>query len=411
MKILHLAIIAVPVLLMIFSQVAFGFTIHDLNYENSPYDNKTMPLVGEPMKLFYQVVNNTPQNHGYNVTISIKILDDNKQVYYTVKHYDVKSNDYEDIIWNFTPNATGLYSVVATENSTKSVNYVFAVTKDGSFRDAAKKDPTILDNKSPLEQFRLGIDPKEIKCKDSYFLALKPSSLPVCVSLETLKELKQRNLVIPGDIDYEKIGLVESEDQFKKMLDEKNIEYSPDKFLLIIGMSLESLPPTTDYCGYVQDKNDIEHWFSSSYHYDNLSEPILFDKNPSPCQPNTISCFCSLQTKLAEMNPQLSYFTKYEEETTGTAVSNYLDETRIANVSNQFIVGKYNLESSSADIHYCGKFTGGAGLRDFEGYIKNDKVVAFSLATEKSSLCAISDDAKTFTFNESSIVPDTVGGK
>ncbi|HKU33356.1 MAG TPA: hypothetical protein VJR22_05880 [Candidatus Nitrosotalea sp.] len=412
MKKIHLAIIAAfPVLLMTFSQAAFGFAIHDLDYENSPYDNKTMPVVDAPMRLDYQVVNNTPQSHGYNVTISIRYVDNGTQVYRTIHHYDIKSNNFEDIIWNFTPNATGLYVVVATENSTKTVNYVFAVTKDGSFRKEAKKDPAILDNKSPLEQFRLGIDPKEIKCKDGYFLSLKPSSLPVCSSLETLKELRQRNLVIADAIDYDKIGYVESEDQFKKMLAEKNIEYSSDKFLLITGMSLLTLPPTTDYCGYVQDKIDIEHWFSSSYHYDNLTSAILYDKNPSPCQPNTMSCFCSLQTKLAERNPELSYFTKHEEEITGTVVSNYLDGTKIANVSNQFIVGKYNLESSSADIHYCGRFTGGVGLKDFEGYIKNDKVVAFSLASEKSKLCAISDDAKTFTFNKSSIVPDTVGGK
>ncbi|MDE1763789.1 MAG: hypothetical protein KGH88_06055 [Thaumarchaeota archaeon] len=412
MKTIHLAIIAAfPVLLMTLSQTAFGFAIHDLNYENSPYDNKMMPIAGEPMKLFYQVVNNTPQSHGYNVTISIRYLYDSTQVYHTMYHYDIKSNNFEDIIWNFTPNATGLYSIVATENSTETANYVFAVTKDGGFREAAKKDPAILDNKSPLEQFRLGMDPKEIKCKDGYFLALRQSGLPVCVSLETLKELRQRNIVTPDDIDYDKIGYVESENQFKKMLAEKSIEYSSDKFLLITGMSLLSLPPTTDYCGYVKDKNEIEHWFSSSYHYDNLSSSILFDKNPNQCQPNTMSCFCSLQTRLAEMNPKLAYFTKDEEEITGTAVSNYLNETRIANVSNQFIVGKYNLESSSADIHYCGRFTGGAGLKDFEGYIKNDKVVAFSLAAEKSKLCTISDNARTFTFNKSSIVPDTVGGK
>ncbi|MGI0066447.1 MAG: hypothetical protein ACREAT_06800, partial [Nitrosotalea sp.] len=157
----------------------------------------------------------------------------------------------------------------------------------------------------------------------------------------------------------------------------------------------------------VQDNNKESHWFSSSYHYDNLTSSKLLDKNPDPCQPSTRSCFCSLQTKLAEKNPVISYFTKSEEESVGNAISKYLDDTKIANVSNQFIVGKYNLESDSADIHYCGKFTDGVGLKDFEGYIKNGKVADFSLATEKAKLCAISNDTQTFTFDKSSIVPDS----
>ena len=400
-----------PILLSVIFTPAFGFMIHDLNYEDSPYDNKKMPIVGEPMRLFYQVVNYTLQSQNYSVTISITNLDEAKQVYHTTHVYKIKSNEFEDIIWEFTPDTEGLYLVDASESSGKSVEYVFAVTKDDDFRQAVRTNPSLLDDKSPRQQFRLGIDPKEIKCKEDLFLALKQSSLPVCVSLETLKELRQRNLVIPDVIDYDRIGYVTSENQFKKMLSEKNIQYAPDDFILITGMSLLSLPPTTDYCGYVQDDNQNEHWFSSSYHYDKLGNSKLFDKNPNPCQPNTMSCFCSLQTKLAETNAKLSYFTKSEEASVGRLVSQYLNETKIANVSNQFIVGKYNLQSNDDDIHYCGKFTGGVGLKDFEGYIKGGKVVDFSLATEKPKLCAISDVTRTFTFDKSSIVPDSFDGQ
>lgn len=413
MKTLHLSIIVgfATGLFILGNAFAFGFTVHDLNYENSQYNNRTMPIVGNPMRLFYQVVNYTPQSQGYDVTISITNLDEVRQVYHTTHNYRINSNEFEDIIWNFTPETVGLYSVDVIENSGKDAKYIFAVTKDDYFRQMSKTNSTMLDHKSPMLQFRMGIDPKEIKCREDLYLALRPTSLPVCVSLETLKVMKQRNLVIPEAIDYDRIGYVTSENQFKKMLDKKNIEYTPDNFLLITGFSLTSLPPTTDYCGYVQDNNQEYHWFSSSYHYDNLTSSKLFDHNPNPCQPNTMSCFCSLQTKLAEKNPQISYFTKSEEESVGKTISKYLNETKIANVSNQFIVGKYNLESNTADIHYCGAFTWGAGLKDFEGYIKNGKVVEFSLATEKSNLCAISNNGQMFTFDKSSIVPDSFGGK
>ena len=60
------------ILVVLFStESAFGFKIHDLNYEDSPYDNKKMPIVGQPMRLFYQVVNYSPQSQGYDVAISM----------------------------------------------------------------------------------------------------------------------------------------------------------------------------------------------------------------------------------------------------------------------------------------------------------------------------------------------------
>ena len=400
------------IMLVLFgTESAFGFTIHDLDYENSPYDNKKMPIVGQPMRLFYQVVNYSPQSQSNNVTISITNLDEDKQVFHTNHQYKIGSNEFEDLIWNFTPESQGLYFVMAIESSGKIANYVFAVTKDDDFRQKAKANPEVLDDKSPRKQFRMGIDPKEITCKENLYLALKPSSLPVCVRLETLKDMRKREFVIQENIDYDKIGFVTSENQFKKMLSEKNIEYTSENFLFIEGMSLTSLPPISDYCGYVQDNNKGHHWFSTTYHYDVLSNSKISDQTPSPCQPSTMSCFCFLQTNLAEKNPKMSYFTKSEEVSVGKAISKYLNGTKIANVSNQFIVGKYNLESDQAEIHYCGKFTGGGGLRDFEGYIKNGTIVDFSLAAERPKLCAVSNDATTFTFAKSSIEPDSFYGQ
>lgn len=47
-----------------------------------------------------------------------------------------------------------------------------------------------------------------------------------------------------------------------------------------------------------------------------------------------------------------------------------------------------------------------AGLKDFQGYIKNGHVTDFSLEVEQQKLCAINDNARIFTFDKSSIVPD-----
>ena len=209
-----------------------------------------------------------------------------------------------------------------------------------------------------------------------------------------------------GQIDYGKIGHMVSENKFKKMLDEKNIRYDSNDFILIDGITLTSYPPISGYCGYVIDTNNEDYWFSSTFHKDTITDYVIFEQNPEPCKPSTHSCFCSLQYNLAEKNLELSYFTTAEEETVGKLISNYLNHTKISNVSNQFVVGKYNLESESADIHYCGAFTWGVAIKHFEGYIKNGNVMDFGLASEKPKLCTINDNAKMFTFDKSSLVQD-----
>lgn len=206
-----------------------------------------------------------------------------------------------------------------------------------------------------------------------------------------------------GQIDYEKIGHVVSENQFKKILDDMNISYAQNNLMMQDGMSILTLPPITDYCGYVKDNNTQEHWFSSSYYNDTLQNYKIYAVNPEPCKPGPpFACFCMLQTHIAENNlKKLSYFTTSEENTIGNTLSKYFDDGKVVNVSNEFVVGKYNLNIDPSMIHYCGKFTWGASLTYFEGYVKNSTVADFTLASEKQKLCAITSDAKLFSFNES----------
>lgn len=204
-----------------------------------------------------------------------------------------------------------------------------------------------------------------------------------------------------GQIDYDKIGYLVSENQFENMLKARNIQYEKSNWLLIEGPSALSYPPITGYCGYVKGNNNEERWFSSGFHYDTLTSSKISNSNPDSCTPGVSSCFCTLQTYLAENNThELTYFTASQEDAVGNTLSKYLGKGNVVNVSNEFVVGKYNLDTTDPYlVHYCGKFTWGAQLQYFEGYIRNSNVLDFSLATEKQKLCAINSDAKLFSFD------------
>src|SRR3989338_708256 len=394
-----------------FMPLAFAYQIHDIDYENSSYENKKTPSLGKPVQLIYQVVNNTPKTQNYDVTVSITNLDEKKQVYFKQYQYEIQSEKAEDILWKFTPETEGLYLVEATEHPLKYTKYVFAVPKNDDFKKIHKTNITLLEDTSPRQQFRMGIDPKEILCKEGFYLALKTSNLPVCLTLETLVKLRHANFVVAEVIDYDKIGYTRSENQFKKILAEKNIEYVSDSFRLISGFSQLSLPPTTEYCGYVQDETKEDYWFSSTYHWDALTNTETYNENPMPCEPNNYSCFCSLQTLLAEENlEKLSYFDKAQESNVGKIFTDYLNEGgKITNVPNSFVIGKYNFEIPDI-TSFCGQFQGKLYWY-FLGHIKDSKIISWGLETDKPKLCAINENTQKFTFNESAIVKDSFMGQ
>lgn len=393
------------------SNQAFGFMIHDLDYENSPYESKKMPSLGKPVQLFYPVTNYAPQDQSHDVLVSITHLDEKIQTYNATYHYEVKSDQSEDLIWSFTPETVGLYLVKVMDNS-KIFKYVFAVPPDDNIKQEYKKSPALLKDRTPLYQFRIGIDPKNIQCKDNLYLALKQSGLPLCVSLDTLVELRQRDFVISEVINYEKIGHVLSEEQFKKMLNEKHINYSQDSFLLIEGMMLPMGIPAVDYCGYALDENKNDYWFSSSSLGFNLTRYQMYDENQESCKVGEMSCGCFLQTHLTEKSlRELSYFDEIEEKQVGKILADYLNEGgKITNVPNSFVIGKYNLEITPDVTSFCGQFQG-KSYWHFVGYIKDSKIISLGLETDKPKLCAISDNPQKFTFNESAIVKDSFTGK
>ena len=150
-----------------------------------------------------------------------------------------------------------------------------------------------------------------------------------------------------GLVDYEKIGYDASLNDFKTKLNEKDILYNPDNLVFIQGMSLESYPPITDYCGYVVAEDyGNEYWYQSVYKNNKLGNNQITGENPMPCIPNMNSCICSLEQEIAvRSDSELSYFDENEEKRIAEIVRREF-ETNVANVPSEFglEVGKYNFD-------------------------------------------------------------------
>jgi hypothetical protein len=93
----------------------------------------------------------------------------------------------------------------------------------------------------------------------------------------------------------------------------------------------------------------------------------------------------------------LSYFDGVEEDFVGKKLQEYLAETKVSNVSNQFVVGKYNFDYDDDVLSFCGKFVESDVRNTFEGSIKDSKVTSFSIRPPME-LCAINDNAVIYEF-------------
>lgn len=304
---------------------------------------------------------------------------------------------------------------------------------------------------SPLQQSKMNISYSEIICVDELVLVQKYESSPACIKSESIPKLIERGwikessqeystyfsndttkdipvltannnaadysvdekgridldkVMIPideryGGIDYEKLGYLVAEYDLKKQLSQKNIEHSEDDYLFSEGFSLDSYPPHNGYCAFVKSSDGKEYWYGGWFHKDTLSKSEIYDHNPNPCRPNEQSCACDLQKKLAVNNLEtLSYFDSSEEESVGSTLQRYLSISNISNVSNQFVVGKYNIDKGLFVTPFCGKFVGKSNIKEFEGSMQFGQVTEFSLR-QIPELCAINDDSTTFDFTYS----------
>lgn len=198
-----------------------------------------------------------------------------------------------------------------------------------------------------------------------------------------------------GLVYYEKIGYNASLNDFKTKLYEKNILYTLDSLVFMQGMSLESYPPITDYCGYVTAQGSNDYWYQSVFKNNRLGNNKITEENPMPCRPNMNSCICSLEQEIAvRFGPELSYFNETEEKRITEMVRDEF-ETNVANVPAEFevIVGKYNFDFGEKYTEFCGKTSFG---RDFSGVLSDDdddgKIIDFHISIDRPELCAFSEN-------------------
>ena len=84
-------------------QGSYAYPVHDLDYENSPYQNKKTPSLGKPIDLSFQIGNYGPTPQNSHAVVTITNIDEHKQVYYDEYTHFISSGDTIDIRWDFTP--------------------------------------------------------------------------------------------------------------------------------------------------------------------------------------------------------------------------------------------------------------------------------------------------------------------
>ena len=226
---------------------------------------------------------------------------------------------------------------------------------------------------------------------------------PIDYSVDNDGKIDLFNIPLPIDekynqVDYGKLGYLVAENDLKSKLQQRNIAYSEENYTFRQGFTLSSNPPHSGYCALVKSDDGKDYWYEGGFHRDTLSRSELHNNNPNSCEPNSFSCTCSIIKDYAIDNVgTLSYFDELEERATAKALQEYLKFTKVSNVPNQFVVGKYNFDYDGDYVSFCGKFVEQIARNTFEGAIKDNAVTSFSLRPPME-LCAINYGAIVYEF-------------
>jgi hypothetical protein len=226
---------------------------------------------------------------------------------------------------------------------------------------------------------------------------------PVDYSVDENKKIDLFSIPLPinekyNRVDYGKLGHLVVENDLKSKLAQEKIEYSEGKYVFREGFTLSSYPPHSGYCAFIESNDGEDYWYNGGFNRDTLTTSELYNENPNKCKHNSFSCTCSIAIKQAVDDVGvLSYFDGVEEDFVGKKLQEYLAETKVSNVSNQFVVGKYNFDYDDDVLSFCGKFVESDVRNTFEGSIKDSKVTSFSIRPPME-LCAINDNAVIYEF-------------
>jgi hypothetical protein len=136
----------------------------------------------------YHVWNNFPQSR--NVTVELTATNQNDTTTYFYKKQSVKVDacDLNAVNWIFVPTKAGNYIVNATENTQFRAGESFEVV--GSGLSVPVNSTYVI---SPLQQFKSGTPPSDVKCNDGLQLILKgEDGSPACVKPDTAQILIER---------------------------------------------------------------------------------------------------------------------------------------------------------------------------------------------------------------------------
>ena len=137
--------------------LAFAYPIHDLDYANSSYQNKKTPSLGKPVDFLYQIGNYGDKSQNSHAQVTVTNLDDQNIVYYKDYSQVIPSGKTFDILWEFTPETSGLYVVEIVENFEKHAKRFFAVPENNDNKRIPHTNPEFLEDVSPRKQFRMGM--------------------------------------------------------------------------------------------------------------------------------------------------------------------------------------------------------------------------------------------------------------
>lgn len=139
----------------------------------------------------YNAWNNSPETKNFTIEISIQKENDTVPVFYKKQVIEIQACDeHSQLSWNFVPTKMGYYIVNATVDGKLMYDTGFEVTNPSS---SVTNSQLIL---SPLKQFKSGIDPYHVTCRQDLQLIIKSkNNSPACVKSTSLVRLLEQGWV------------------------------------------------------------------------------------------------------------------------------------------------------------------------------------------------------------------------
>ena len=111
---------------------------------------------------------------------------------------------------------------------------------------------------------------------------------------------------IYGGIAYDELAWFDTERDFKRMLDEKNISYANENFSTnpdyhsndrdYDNIEYQILMPAK-YCGFVISKGGDEYWYTATFDKI-ITSSELHKENPYDCHDESKECVCGIQERI-----------------------------------------------------------------------------------------------------------------